>query len=119
MQSIYYNWCFLKTILIQGKSHNYIKIDSNDINQGKEEKILYENNKHEILEESFIPLNGVSFIKTLYYLKIRKYLFFILTIILFLSAGIVIISEISISLPINLSVFSFLISSVTNVFFSN
>lgn len=116
MQSIYYNWCFLKTILIQGKSHNYIKIDSNDISQGKEEKILYENNKHEILEESFIPLNGVSFIKTLYYLKIRKYLFFILTIILFLSAGIVIISEISISLPINLSVFSFLISSVTNVF---
>ena len=116
MQSIYYNWCLLKTIIIQGKSNNYIKIDSNDIGQGKNEKILYDNNKHETLEESFIPLNGVSFIKTLYYLKIRKYLFFVLTIILFLSAGIVIISEISISLPINLSVFSFLISSVTNVF---
>lgn len=116
MQSIYYNWCLLKTIIIQGKSNNYIKIDSNDIGQGKDEKILYDNNKHETLEESFIPLNGVSFIKTLYYLKIRKYLFFVLTIILFLSAGIVIISEISISLPINLSVFSFLISSVTNVF---
>jgi len=116
MQSIYYNWCLLKTIIIQGRSNNYIKIDSNDIGQGKNEKILYDNNKHETLEESFIPLNGVSFIKTLYYLKIRKYLFFVLTIILFLSAGIVIISEISISLPINLSVFSFLISSVTNVF---
>ena len=94
MQSTYYNWCLLKTILIQGKSHNYIKIDSNDIGQVKDEKILY-NNKHETLEESFIPLNGVSFIKTLYYLKIRKYLFFVLTIILFLSAGIVIISEIN------------------------
>ena len=102
MQSIYDNWCLLKTIIIQGKSNNYIKIDSNDNGQGKDEKILYDN-RHQNLEESFIPLNGVSLIKTIYYLKIRKYLFFVLTIILFLSAGIVIISEISISLPINLS----------------
>lgn len=114
MQNIYYNWCLLKTIILKGKENNYIKIEDNEINQKKED-IINTNNIKDKNEDSFIPLNNFSFIKVWYYLKIRKYLLFILTITLFLFGGIIILSEISIPLSSKLSLFSLLTSSVTNV----
>ena len=110
MQRIYSKWSTLKSILILGKKNKYIANSNySKIGKDKSEKIIYEK-----LDESFVLLNNISSFKVWYYLKVRKFLIFILTIILVLG-GIIFISEISISLPWNLSIFSILISSVTNV----
>lgn len=111
MQLLYSNWSTLKSILILGKKNKYIPNSSyTKIGKDKSEKIIIDK-----LDESFVLLNNISSIKVWYYIKIRRILIFILTIILFIFGGIIFISEISISLPINLSIFSLLISSVTNV----
>ena len=111
MQRIYSKWSTLKSILILGKKNKYIANSNySKIGKDKSEKIIYEK-----LDESFVLLNNISSFKVWYYLKVRKFLIFILTIILLVLGGIIFISEISISLPWNLSIFSILISSVTNV----
>ena len=111
MQLLYSNWSTLKSIVILGKKNKYIPNSSyTKIGKDKSEKIIIDK-----LDESFVLLNNISSIKVWYYIKIRRILIFILTIILFIFGGIIFISEISISLPINLSIFSLLISSVTNV----
>ena len=111
MQRIYSKWSTLKSILILGKKNKYIANSNySKIGKDKSEKIIYEK-----LDESFVLLNNISSFKVWYYLKVRKFLIFIITIILLVLGGIIFISEISISLPWNLSIFSILISSVTNV----
>ena len=111
MQRIYSKWSTLKSILILGKKNKYIANSNySKIGKDKSEKIIYEK-----ADESFVLLNNISSFKVWYYLKVRKFLIFILTIILLVLGGIIFISEISISLPWNLSIFSILISSVTNV----
>ena len=111
IQRIYAKWSTLKSILILGEKNKYITNSKySKIGKEKSEKIIYEKP-----DESFITLNNISSFKIWYYLKPRKIFIFILTIILFLFGGIIFISEISISLPWNLSFFSLLIRSVTNV----
>ena len=111
MQIIYSKWSTLKSILILGKKNKYITNSKySKLGREKSEKIMYDKP-----DENFITLNSISSFKIWYYLKPRKIFIFILTIILFLFGGIIFISEISISLPWNLSIFSLLISSVTNV----
>ena len=112
MQKIYSKWSTLKSILILGKKNKY-KINSRYYKIGKEksEKIMIDKK-----DDSFITLNNISNFKIWYYLKIRQILIFILTVILFIFGGIIFISEISIPLPWNLSIFGLLISSITNVF---
>ena len=111
IQLIYSKWSTLKSILILGQKNKYIMNSRySKLGNEKSEKIMY--NKK---DESFIVLNNISPLKIWYYFKVRKILIFILTIILFIFGGIIFISEISISLPWNLSFFSILISSVTNV----
>jgi hypothetical protein len=111
MQRIYSKWSTLKSIIILGKKNKYITNSKySKLGREKSEKIMYDKP-----DENFITLNSISSFKIWYYLKPRKIFIFILTIILFLFGGIIFISEISISLPWNLSFFSLLISSVTNV----
>lgn len=110
IQKLYSKWCLLKSILVLGKKNKYISSKYNKIGQDKSEQIVIDRN-----DESFITLSNISSFKVWYYLKIRKTLIFLLTIILFAFGGIIFISEITISLSINLSLFGFLIKSVTNV----
>ena len=111
MQIIYSKWSTLKSILILGTKNKYITNSKySKLGREKSEKIMYDKP-----DENFITLNSISSFKIWYYLKPRKIFIFILKIILFLFGGIIFISEISISLPWNLSFFSLLISSVTNV----
>jgi len=110
IQKLYSKWCLLKSILILGKKNKYISTKYSKIGQDKSEQIGIDKS-----DESFITLRNISSFKVWYYLKIRKTLIFLLTIILFAFGGIIFISEITISLSINLSLFGFLIKSVTNV----
>ena len=111
MQRIYSKWSTLKSIIILAKKNKYITNSKySKLGREKSEKIMYDKP-----DENFMTLNSISSFKIWYYLKPRKIFIFILTIILFLFGGIIFISEISISLPWNLSFFSLLISSVTNV----
>ena len=111
MQRIYSKWCTLKSILILGKNNKYFSNSKyTKICNDKSEKII--NNK---LDESFITLNKISSFKIWYYLKPRKILIIIMAIILFIFGGIIFVSEIGFCLPYNLSLFSLLIRSVTNV----
>ena len=110
IQKLYSKWCLLKSILILGKKNKYISTKYSKIGQDKSEEIGIDKS-----DESFIILRNISSFKVWYYLKIRKTLIFLLTIILFAFGGIIFISEITISLSINLSLFGFLIKSVTNV----
>ena len=111
MQIIYSKWSTLKSIIILGRKNKIIASSNySKIGKDKSEKIIIDK-----LDESFVLLNNISSFKVWYYHKIRRILIFILTIIFFLFGGIIFISEISISLPWNLSFFSLIISSVTNV----
>ena len=111
IQSIYSNWCLIKTVIIVGKQKKYLSTSKYcKIGKDKAEQIGKDKS-----DENFIVLNNISSFKIWYYLKIRKLFIFLLTIILFLFGGVIIISEITIPLKYNLSFFGFLISSVTNV----
>ena len=112
IQSIYSKWCILKTIFLLGKKRKYLASTS------KYTKIIPESTEQIVRdksEESFIPVKNISTFKVWYYLKLRKIFIFLLTIILFLFGGIMFISEITIPLRYNLSLFGLLISSITNV----
>ena len=111
IQSIYSSWCLLKTVILLGKKNKYLSTSKySKIGNEKIEQIGQDKS-----DENFMTLNNVSSFKVWYYLKIRKSFIFLLTIILFLFGGIIFISEITIPLKYNLSLFGFLISSVTNV----
>ena len=111
IQNLYSRWCLLKSIIIIGKRNKYITNSKYSI-IGKEKEGQINIDKS---DESFITLKNISSIKVWYYLKIRKSIIFILTIVLYVFGGIIFLSEISIPLPFNLSLFGFLIRSVTNV----
>ena len=111
MQIIYSKWSTLKSIIIIGKKNKMLSNSNySKIGKDKSEKTIIDK-----LDESFVLLNNISSLKVWYYLKIRRIIIFILTIIFLIFGGIIFISEISISLPWNLSIFSLIISSVTNV----
>ena len=111
MQIIYSKWSTLKSIIIIGKKKKMLSNSNySKIGKDKSEKTIIDK-----LDESFVLLNNISSLKVWYYLKIRRIIIFILTIFFLIFGGIIFISEISISLPWNLSIFSLIISSVTNV----
>ena len=111
MQIIYSKWSTLKSIIIIGKKNKMLSNSNySKIGKDKSEKTIIDK-----LDESFVLLNNISSLKVWYYLKIRRIIIFILTIFSLIFGGIIFISEISISLPWNLSIFSLIISSVTNV----
>ena len=111
MQIIYSKWSTLKSIVILGRKNKMLSNSSySKIGKDKSEKIIIDK-----LDESFVLLNNISSLKVWYYHKIRRFLIFIITIFFLIFGGIIFISEISISLPWNLSIFSLIISSVTNV----
>ena len=112
IKSIYYNWSILKTILFLGKKRKYIVSSSKycKIVPEKTEQIVRDKG-----EESFIPMKNISTFQVWYYLKIRKIFMFLFSIILFLFGGIMFISEITIPLKYNLSLFGLLVNSITNV----
>ena len=111
IQNIYSNWCLLKTVIILGKKNKYLT--NSKYSQIGKEKI--EQIGKDKSDENFITLPNISSFKVWYFFKIRKIIIFLLTIILFLFGGIIFISEITIPLRYNLSLFGFLIKSVTNV----
>ena len=111
MQIIYSKWSTLKSIIIIGKKNKMLSNSNySKIGKDKSEKTIIDK-----LDESFVLLNNISSLKVWYYLKIRRIIIFILAIFFLIFGGIIFISEISISLPWNLSIFSLIISSVTNV----
>ena len=111
MQIIYSKWSTLKSIIIIGKKNKMLSSSNySKLGKDKSEKTIIDK-----LDESFVLLNNISSLKVWYYLKIRRIIIFILTIFFLIFGGIIFISEISISLPWNLSIFSLIISSVTNV----
>ena len=111
MQIIYSKWSTLKSIIIIGKKNKMLSNSNySKIGKDKSEKTIIDK-----LDESFVLLNNIPSLKVWYYLKIRRIIIFILTIFFLIFGGIIFISEISISLPWNLSIFSLIISSVTNV----
>ena len=111
MQIIYSKWSTLKSIIIIGKKNKMLSNSNySKIGKDKSEKTIIDK-----LDESFVLLNNISSLKVWYYLKIRRIIIFILSIFFLIFGGIIFISEISISLPWNLSIFSLIISSVTNV----
>ena len=111
MQIIYSKWSTLKSIIIIGKKNKMLSNSNySKIGKDKSEKTIIDK-----LDESFVLLNNISSLKVWYYLKIRRIIIFILTIFFLIFGGIIFISEISISLPWNLFIFSLIISSVTNV----
>lgn len=111
IQNLYSNWLILKSIIVMGKKRKYLTTTKyNKIGNEKTEQIG--KNKS---DESFILLNDISSCKIWYYLKIRKFFIFLITIILLLFGGIILLSEITIPFSYNISLFGFLINSVTNV----
>ena len=111
MQIIYSKWSTLKSIIIIGKKNKMLSSSNySKLGKDKSEKTIIDK-----LDESFVLLNNISSLKVWYYLKIRRIIIFILAIFFLIFGGIIFISEISISLPWNLSIFSLIISSVTNV----
>ena len=111
IQNIYSNWCLLKTVIILGKKSKYLT-NSKYSQIGKEKIEQIGKNKS---DENFITLPNISSFKVWYFFRIRKFIIFLLTIVLFIFGGIIFISEITIPLRYNLSLFGFLINSVTNV----
>ena len=107
LQSIYNDWCYMKTIVIKGKKYKSTLIDQ----QLRESKL-----KLMGLEEEFIPLKHISKIMILYYMKIHPIILFIFSFVFFILGIIILLSELCIILPWRISVFSIINYWITNVF---
>ena len=107
MQSLYNDWCYLKTIVIKGKKYKSSVIDQ----QLRESKL-----KLMGLEEEFIPLKNISKIMILYYMKIHPLILFLFAFVFFILGIIILLSELCIILPWRISVFSIINYWITNVF---
>ena len=107
LQSIYNDWCYMKTIVIKGKKYKSSLIDQ----QLRESKL-----KLMGLEEEFIPLKHISKIMILYYMKIHPIILFIFSFVFFILGIIILLSELCIILPWRISVFSIINYWITNVF---
>ena len=108
IQSTYNDWCYTKTIMKKGKKYN-----SSLINQDlKDSKLL--NNANE--DDEFIPLDNISSLKIIYYMKIHPLILFIISVIFTILGLIILLSEICISLPIKISIFNIFEYWTENVF---
>ena len=107
LQSIYNDWCYVKTIVIKGKKYKSSLIDQ----QLRESKL-----KLMGLEEEFIPLKHISKIMILYYMKIHPIILFLFSFVFFILGIIILLSELCIILPWRISVFSIINYWITNVF---
>ena len=107
LQSIYNDWCYMKTIVIKGKKYKSSLIDQ----QLRESRL-----KLMGLEEEFIPLKHISKIMILYYMKIHPIILFIFSFVFFILGIIILLSELCIILPWRISVFSIINYWITNVF---
>ncbi len=108
IQSTYNDWCITKTIMKKGKKYN-----SSLINQDlRDSKLL--NNANE--DDEFIPLENVSSLKIIYYMKIHPLILFIISVIFTILGLIILLSEICISLPKKISVFYIIKYLTKNVF---
>ena len=106
LQSLYNEWCFLKTIIIKGKKYKSLCIDQ----ALRESKIkLMEN-------DDFIPIKNISTCKILYYMKIHPIILFIFSSIFLLIGIVILLSEICISLPWKISIFNILNYFTSNIF---
>jgi hypothetical protein len=106
IQSTYNDWCYIKTIIKKGK-----KYKSSLINQDlRDSKLLNSEN------DEFIPLENISSLKIIYYMKIHPLILFIFSVIFTILGLIILLSEICISLPIKISIFSILQYWTQNVF---
>ena len=122
IQNIYKNWSTLINVLIKINKYktNESKSLLNNKKKSKSYQELSEQTSTEQMpfdknENNFIPIQKISSLKIWYYLNLRKIFIITFSIILFLLGGITFLSEISISLPWNLSLFGILISKVSNV----
>ena len=107
LQSIYNDWCYMKTIVIKGKKYKSTLIDQ----QLRESKL-----KLMGLEEEFIPLKHISKLMILYYMKIHPIILFLFSFVFFILGIIILLSELCIILPWRISVFSIINYWITNVF---
>ena len=107
LQSIYNDWCYMKTIVIKGKKYKSSLIDQ----QLRESRL-----KLMGLEEEFIPLKHISKIMILYYMKIHPIILFLFSFVFFILGIIILLSELCIILPWRISVFSIINYWITNVF---
>ena len=107
LQSIYNDWCYMKTIVIKGKKYKSSLIDQ----QLRESKL-----KLMGLEEEFIPLKHISKLMILYYMKIHPIILFLFSFVFFILGIIILLSELCIILPWRISVFSIINYWITNVF---
>ena len=107
LQSLYNDWCYMKTIVIKGKKYKSSLIDQ----QLRESKL-----KLMGLEEEFIPLKNISKIMILYYMKIHPLILFLFAFVFFILGIIILLSELCIILPWRISVFSIINYWITNVF---
>jgi hypothetical protein len=107
LQSLYNDWCYMKTIVIKGKKYKSSLIDQ----QLRESKL-----KLMGLEEEFIPLKNISKIMILYYMKIHPLILFLFAFVFFILGIIILLSELCIILPWRISVFSIINYWIRNVF---
>ena len=106
LQSSYNEWCFLKTIIIKGKKYKSSWIDQ-----------ALRDSKIKLMEnEDFIPIKNISTFKILFYMKIYPIILFLFSSIFLLLGIIILLSEICISLPWKISVFSLINYWTENVF---
>ena len=121
IQNTYKNWSTLINVLIKANiyKNNDLKAPLYNKNASKSYKEISQTNTEQIIfdknENTFIPIQNISSLKVWYYLNLRKIFIIIFSIIFFLLGGITILSEISISLPWNLSLFGILIGKASNV----
>ena len=107
LQSTYNEWCYTKTIVKQGRKHKSSLINQ-DLDQSQ--LSLMEN-------DEFIPVKGISKIKILYYMKIHPLILFFFAFIFLILGLIILLSEICIILPWEISIFHILNYFTENVFF--
>ena len=103
IKSIYKNWAFLKEITLEKNPIKDLTIhnDIKDINSS-------------LNEEFFIPSLEISQKKIQFYKKYNRPLYLSLMIFFIILGTLIMISEISLSLPINISIFSLIFTNITN-----
>ena len=106
LQSIYNEWCYMKTIVIKGKKYKSLF----------EQKLRESELRLIGKEDEFIPLKNISTLKILYYIKIHPLILFFFSFLFSILGIIIILSELCISLPWKISIFNILYFFTQNVF---
>ena len=108
LQSLYNEWCYMKTIVIKGKK--YKSIIEQDL---RDSKVRLMGKK-----EEFIPLKNISTLKILYYMKIHPLILFFFSFLFFILGIVIMLSELCICLPWKISIFNIISHFKDNVFFT-